>query len=196
MCATSAAPAPLCACARVALAFAPPLPVPALASPRSATSPAACPCAPCHRCRTPHRRCRAGHRYAVLRRSPRPRVALPILPPPVPPPLSSPRRATSCRRSQAAATHRRTPAPPGVLGTARDRSLLLSLSLPSAEPCLPYKTEPSSSFLLFLPLSSSPRPPAPNRRRTFLAGIRRDPSTPSKFPLAYCFPTSSTSPPT
>jgi hypothetical protein len=85
MCAASAAPAPLCARARVALASAPPLPTPVLTSPRSATSPAACPCAPCRRCSTPRHRCHAGHRRAVLCHSPHPRAthclaaALPVL---------------------------------------------------------------------------------------------------------------------
>jgi hypothetical protein len=124
MCAASAAPAPLCTRARVTLAFAPPLPAPALTSPRSSTSPAACPCAPCHRCSTPRRRCRAGHRCAVLRRSPRPRVTLLLLPPPVQPPLSSPRLATpgpnGCHGPEG------TPAPPAVLGLARDYPLSLS----------------------------------------------------------------------
>jgi hypothetical protein len=113
--------------------------------------------------------------------SPRPRVVLSLLPPPVSSPLSSPCRATSGCRSRAAATHRGTPMPPAVVGSAHDHSLLLSLSLPSAKSCLPYKTKLSSFSLLFLPLSPSLRPLAPNRRRTIPAGILLNSTTPPKF---------------
>jgi hypothetical protein len=188
MCAASAAPAPLCTRARVTLAFAPPLPAPALTSPRSATSPAACPCAPCRRCSTPRRRCRTGHRCAVLRRSPRPHVALPLLPPPVQPPLSFPRLATPEPSSRHASE--------GTAGAARrlEPDPVTTSPLPlfyKAIRC--YKAELSSSFLLF-PLPPFPRPPTLSRHRTFLAGICRDPSTPSKSPRPTASPPSPLAP--
>jgi hypothetical protein len=70
---------------------------------------------------------------------------------------------------------------PCHLRSARDHSLLLSLSLPSAKSCLPYKTKLSSFSLLFLPLSPSLRPLAPNRRHTIPAGILLNRTTPPKF---------------
>jgi hypothetical protein len=174
MCATSATPAPLCNRARFALAFAPPLPAPALMSPRSATSPATYPCAPCRRCSTPRRHCRAS-----------PRIALPLLPPPVQPPLSFPRLATpepsGCHAPEG------TPAPPAVVSSARDHPLSLSPSpsLLLARRC--YKTRPnplSPAALPLLPPHDTEPPPF------LLAGILLNRATPPKFPRPTAFPPS------
>jgi hypothetical protein len=67
------------------------------------------------------------------------------------------------------------------VGSASDHSLLLSLSLPSVESCLSYKTKLSTFLLWFLLLSSSLRPPTPKRRRTSLAGILPNSTTPPRF---------------